>query len=61
MKPKNLDTTYIDVSCLKAMVYYFKTTNWKSVTEYDIAKFKDLLRRVVNACNNTLDYLSKEE
>ena len=61
MKPKNLDTTYIEVSCLKAMLCYYKTLNWEKVSAYDISNFKGLLHRVVNACYNTLDYLSKEE
>ena len=61
MKPKNLETTYVEVSCLKAMLCMYIASSWECVTEYEIDRFKDLLARVVNACNNTIDYLSKEE
>lgn len=61
MKPENLDRIYIDVSRLKAVLHSYRLLNWEKVSEYDISNFKDLLHMVVNACNNTLDYLSKEE
>lgn len=61
MKPKNLMELYQATDELSFSAFMIINCEWNKLSADHMVSFKRLIQRVINECNNTLDYLSKEE